>query len=414
MRAMKLKAALFALLLAAPTLLAQNGTVRIHAATVLDGTGKTLRNATIVVQGSKITSIETGGAANANYELGQLTVLPGLIDVHAHVGWHFDKDGRYANRPGSPAQEILYSAENAYVTLLAGFTTIQSPGQANDVELREGIARGVFPGPRILTSIRQINERSGTPDEIRQKVRQLKTDGADVIKIFASASIRDGGKQTMTDEQIAAVCGEANAQGMRTMVHAHSPESIKASVNAGCLQIEHGVFATDEVLKLMADKGVYFDPNVGVVLQNYLKNRDKYNGIGNYNDEGFAYMEKGLGLNKTMIKKAVATPKLMMVLGTDAVAGAHGHNADEIVERVRQGGQKPMDAIISATSMAAKSMRLEKTIGTLAAGYEADIVGVDGDPLTDITAVTRVAFVMKGGKVYKLETGTAHVSAPTR
>ena len=221
-----------------------------------------------------------------------------MIDVHAHVGWHFDKDGRYAARPGAPAQEILYSAENAYVTLLAGFTTIQSPGQANDVELREAIARGVLPGPRILTSIRQINERSGTPDEIRQKVRQLKTDGADVIKIFASASIRDGGKQTMTDEQLQAVCGEANAQGMRTMVHAHSPESIKASVNAGCQQIEHGVFATDEVLKLMADKGVYFDPNVGVVLQNYLKNRDKYNGIGNYNDEGFAYMEKGLGAQR--------------------------------------------------------------------------------------------------------------------
>ena len=414
MRAMKLNAALFAVLLAAPALMAQNQTVRIHAATVLDGTGKTLKNATIVVQGSKITSIETGSAAGADYELGQLTLVPGLIDVHAHVGWHFDKDGRYAARPGSPAQEILYSAENAYVTLIAGFTTIQSPGQANDVELREGIARGLFPGPRILTSIRQINERSGTPDEIRQKVRQLKTDGADVIKIFASASIRDGGKQTMSDEQLVAVCGESNAQGMRTMVHAHSPESIKASVNAGCLQIEHGVFATDEVLKLMADKGVYFDPNVGVVLQNYLKNRDKYNGIGNYNDEGFAYMEKGLALNKTMIQKAVATPGLKMVLGTDAVAGAHGHNADEIVERVRQGGQKPMDAIISATSMAARSMRLDKTIGTLAAGYEADIVGLSGDPLTDITAVSRVAFVMKGGKVYKLSAGTARGAAAAR
>lgn len=401
MRDMPLKAALFAVMLAAPALLAQDQTVRIHAQTVLDGTGQTLRNATIVVRGSKITSIETGNAAAPTYELGRITVLPGMIDVHAHVGWHFDKDGRYANRPGSPAQEILYSAENAYLTLLAGFTTVQSPGQANDVELREGIARGVFPGPRLLTSIRQINERSGSGDEIRQKVRQLKADGADVVKIFASASIRDGGTQTMTDAQLAAVCGEANAIGMRTMVHAHSPESIKASVNAGCQQIEHGVFATDEVLKLMADKGVYFDPNIGVVLQNYLKNRDKYNGIGNYNDEGFAYMEKGLGLNKTMIRKAVATPGLKMVLGTDAVAGAHGHNADEIVERVRQGGQKPMDAIVSATSMAAKSMRLEQTIGTLAAGYDADIVGLDGDPLTDITAVTRVAFVMKGGKVYK-------------
>ena len=411
MRAMRAKSAVVLTVLgavfaiASATVSSQTQTIRLRAATVLDGTGKVLRNATIVVQGSKITAIETSGSGAATYDLGPLTVIPGMIDVHAHVGWHFDKDGRYAARRGDPAEEILYSAENAYTTLLAGFTTIQSPGQANDVQLRDAIARGIFPGPRILTSIRQINEDSGTPDEIREKVRQLKRDGADVVKIFASASIRDGGKQTMTDAQIQAVCGEAKAQAMRTMVHAHSPESIKASVNAGCDQIEHGVFATDEVLKLMADKGVYFDPNVGVVLQNYLRNKAKFLGIGNYNEEGFAYMQKGLALNEAMIKRAVATPNLKMVLGTDAVAGAHGRNADEIVERVKQGGQKPMDGIISATSMAARSMRLEKTIGTLASGYEADLVALDGDPLQDITAVRRVAFVMRGGKVYK------HVSA---
>ena len=399
---MRVQAALFALCVAAPALLAQApATLRIHAATVLDGTGRTLRNATVVVQGSKITAVETGAAASATHDLGQLTVLPGMIDVHAHIGWHFDKDGRYAARPGSPAQEILYAAENAYVTLLAGFTTIQSPGSPNDVELREAVARGVLPGPRILTSIRQLNERSGTPAEIRQKVRQLKADGADVVKIFASASIRDGGKQTMTDEQLKAACGEAKSIGIRTMVHAHSAESVKATVNAGCDQVEHGVLLDQEALTLMAAKGVYFDPNVGVVLQNYLTNKAKFLGIQNYTEEGFAYMEKGLALNRAMIAKAVATPNLKLVVGTDAVAGAHGHNADEIVERVRQGNQKPMDAIVSATSMAAKSLGLGKTIGTLAAGYEADLVALDGDPLTDITAVTRVAFVMKGGKVYK-------------
>jgi imidazolonepropionase-like amidohydrolase len=401
MRVTAFRAVLLAVLIAPVALSSQDQTVRIRAAKVLDGTGKVLSNVTITVQGSKITSIGPDSSSAATYNLGTLTVIPGMIDVHAHVGWHFDKDGRYANRPGTPAQEILYSAENAYVTLMAGFTTIQSPGQTNDPELRDAIARGVLPGPRILTSIRSLNERSGTPAEIREKVRQLKADGADVIKIFASASIRDGGKQTMTDEQLQATCGEANAIGMRTMVHAHSPESIKASVNAGCQQIEHGVFATDEVLKLMADKGVYFDPNVGVVLQNYLANKAHYLGIGNYNEEGFAFMEKGLALNETMIKKAVATPKLMMVLGTDAVAGAHGHNADEIIARVRQGGQKPMDAIVSATSLSARSMRLEKTIGTLAPGFEADIIALDGDPTADITAVKRVAFVMRAGKVYK-------------
>jgi len=401
MRVTAFKAALFAAVMAPVALSSQDQTVRIRAAKALDGTGKVLSNVTITIQGSKITSIGPDNSGAATYNLGTLTAMPGMIDVHAHVGWHFDKDGRYAARPGTPAQEILYAAENAYVTLLAGFTTIQSPGQANDVELRDAIARGVLPGPRILTSIRVINERSGTAAELREKVRQLKADGADVVKIFASASIRDGGKQTMTDDQLQAVCGESNAIGMRTMVHAHSPESIKASVSAGCQQIEHGVFATDEVLKLMADKGVYFDPNIGVVLQNYLANKSHYLGIGNYNEEGFAFMEKGLALNEAMIKKAVATPKLMMVIGTDAVAGAHGHNADEIVARVRQGGQKPMDAIVSATSLAARSMRLEKTVGTLAPGYEADIIALDGDPSTDINAVKRVAFVMRAGRVYK-------------
>jgi len=281
---MRMKVVVVAMLLCPVAVFSQSQTVRIHAARVLDGTGKVLTNATIVIDGSKITSIGSGTAADATYDVGQLTVLPGMIDVHAHIGWHFDKEGRYAARRGAPAEEILYSAENAYVTLMAGFTTIQSPGQANDVELRDAIARGILPGPRILTSIRQLNENSGTADEIREKVRQLKKDGADVLKIFASASIRDGGKQTMSDDQLKAACGEAKAQGLRTMVHAHSPESIRASVNAGCDQIEHGVFADDATLKLMADKGVYFDPNVGVVLQNYLRNKAKYLGIGNYNE----------------------------------------------------------------------------------------------------------------------------------
>jgi imidazolonepropionase-like amidohydrolase len=407
MRMKSIFVAAFAILSA--TLFAQDQPIRIHAATILDGAGKVLHNATIVVRGSKIAAIETNATAAPTYELGRLTVIPGMIDVHSHLGWHFGSDGRYQARTGTPAEEILYSAENAYVTLMAGFTTIQSPGQPNDVDLRDAVARGIFPGPRILTSIRQLNERSGTPDEIREKVRELKKAGADVVKIFASASIRDGGKQTMTDQQLQAACGEAKALGLRTMVHAHSPESIKASVAAGCNQIEHGVLADDASLALMAERGVYFDPNVGVVLQNYLRNKAKFLGIGNYNEEGFAYMEKGLALNAAMIKKAVATPNLKLVVGTDAVAGAHGRNADEIVERVRQGNQKPMDAIVSATSLSAKSMNLDRTIGTIATGYEADLTALDGDPMSDISAVTRVVFVMKGGKVYKnVAAGSGH------
>ena len=209
----------------------------------------------------------------------------------------------------------------------------------SDVNVREAIDRGIIPGPRLLTAIRPLNEKSGSPEEIRQLVRRLKAERADVVKIFASASIRDGGKQTMTQEQLNAACGEAKAQGLRTMVHAHSPESIKASIRAGCGQIEHGIFADDEVLKMMAERGVYFDPNVGVVLQNYMRNKSRFLGIGNYTEDGFEYMEKGIALNETMIKKAVATPGLKLVMGTDANAGAHGRNADELIARVRQSGK---------------------------------------------------------------------------
>ncbi|MGH9934970.1 MAG: amidohydrolase family protein, partial [Blastocatellia bacterium] len=386
-----LLSALLCLPLAAP-LVGQEPEIVIRVGLLLDGKGGARRNVYIVVRGSKIAKIASG-ANKPTYDLRTLTVMPGLIDTHVHISFHFGQDGRASNRGETPAQEAYYVAENAHATLMAGFTTVQSVGSAADVPLREAIARGNLPGPRILTSIRSLNENSGTPEQLREQVGKLKAEGADVVKIFASKSIRDGGGQTMTDEQLAAVCGEARALGLRTMVHAHAAGAIKAAVRAGCGQIEHGVFVDDEALKLMAERGVYFDPHVGLVLQNYLRNKSRFLGIGNYTEEGFAHMEKAVGLNNAMIKKAVATPGLKLALGTDAVAGAHGRNADELIARVREGGQKPMDAIISATSLAAKSLKLETAIGTLAPGFEADLIAVEGDPTRDITALTRVVFV---------------------
>ena len=142
------------------------------------------------------------------------------------------------------------------------------------------------------------------------------------------------------------------------------------------------------------------------MLQNYIENKAKFMGIGNYNEEGFAFMEKAVPTNYPMFKRALAA-KVKMPMGTDAVAGAHGQNARELLTRVKEGGQSPMDAVISATSLAAESMGLGKEIGTLAAGLQADIVAVDGNPLQDITALRRVSFVMKGGKVYKHAASTA-------
>ena len=378
------------------------GPVTIHVGTLLDGKGGVQRDTNIVVQGTKIVRIDPK-AANPTYDLRTLTVLPGMIDTHVHISWHFGKDGRYEPRAESPEAERQYTIENLKMTLMAGFTTVQSVGAQSDVGIRDDVAKGVIDGPRVLTSIRQVSNVNATPDQIRETIRQLKKDGADVVKIFASGSIREGGKQTLSLEQLQAACGEAKTQGLRTMVHAHGADSIKASVQAGCGQIEHGIFADEEAMKMMAARGVYFDPNIGLVLQNYIRNKTKFLGIGSYTEEGFGYMEKAVPVNFVMFQKAIATPGLQIVMGTDAVAGAHGRNAEELLIRVKEGHQKPMDAVISATSLSAKSMNMASTIGTIAPGFEADIIAVDGDPSKDITALTRVAFVMKGGKVYKNE-----------
>ena len=232
-------------------------------------------------------------------------------------------------------------------------------------------------------------------------MRERKAQGADLIKIFASKSIREGGGITMTQAQLDAACGEAKSVGLRAIVHAHSAESAKAATLAGCTSVEHGAYVTDDVFDLMAKKGVYYDPNIGLLLQNYLENKPKYFGIGNYNEEGFAYMEKGVAIVLDTFKKALKHKDLKIVYGTDGNAGAHGQNYREFIVRVRDGGQDPMQALISATSLSAESLRLGDKIGSIAPDMQADIVAFDGNPLTDVSAAGRAVFVMKSGKVYE-------------
>jgi len=372
-------------------------TIRVRQ--VIDGRGGVTNNATVTIRDGKIVSVGQAGGT-PTIDLGNLTLMPGFIDVHVHIGWHFDDKGRYQSGPEPPEQAALYGAENAYVTLMNGFTTVQSVGAASDKFLRDAINRGVLPGPRILSSLGQISNQKMTVDQIRDRIRELKANGADLIKVFASLSIRDGGTPTMSQEQMDAACGEARAQGLRTLVHAHSPESMLRSARAKCTQVEHGGLANQEALTALAQGNIYFDPNIGLVTQNYIENKPKYLGIGNYTEEGFASMEKALALRGPMFSMALKTPGLKMVMGTDAVAGAHGQNAREPIERVKF-GQKPMDAIIGMTSLAAQSMGLDKELGSIAAGLNADLVAIDGDPLQDISALLRVRFVMRNGKVYK-------------
>src|SRR5579863_8959442 len=374
----------------------------LKTSTILDGKGRVLKNREIVIENGRIVRI-SDAAGKANYDLSGLTVMPGWIDTHVHFAVHFDSKNRVegggAGSKESPELSALYAAAGAYATLMGGFTTVQSVGAEVDGPVRDLINSGQLAGPNVITSLRAIYDNTGTPEQIRALVRKAKADGADVIKLFATASIRDGGAQTMSDEQIRAACGEATALGLRSVVHAHASSGAKAAVLAGCTSIEHGALLDNETLQLIASHGVYFDPNF-LVWHNYLENKPKFLGIGNYSEEGFAYMVKAIPQVADVLKRAMAL-HLKIVLGTDAVAGSHGRNAEEFIYRVRDGGQPPMDAIISGTSEAAEALRLGDRIGSIAPNMAADIVAVDGDPLKDITAVRHVVFVMKNGRVYK-------------
>ena len=376
--------------------------VVLRAERLLDGAGQVLENRSIAVEGGKIREVGAGAGA-PSHDLSGLTVLPGLIDTHVHIASHFDPDDRVHRQEAreTPQEYALYAAGNAYRTLMSGVTTIQSLGDPVDKPLRDAIARGTLPGPRILTSLESIFLSTGDPEAMRAFVRKQKAQGADRIKIFASESIRDGGGPTLSQAQLDAACGEARAQGLRSVVHAHGPESARRAVAASCDVIEHGALLDEETLSLMAEKGVFFDPNTHLVFQNYFDNKARYLGVGNYTEEGFRQMEKAVPSVLKVFQTGLEIPKLKMVFGTDAVAGAHGRNVEELVYRVQKGGQDPHQAVVSATSLAAESLGLGGSLGRIAPGMEADIIAVEGNPAEDITALRRVRFVMKGGKVFR-------------
>lgn len=373
----------------------------IAASTALDGRGHKLRDTRIVIEGSKIVAIDPK-AGPVDYGLRGLTVLPGWIDAHVHITWSFGRDGKNAG-PGETTQEAAYAASsNAWATLMAGFTTVQSVGSPADIHLRDAIANGALPGPRILTAVDPLigrGEQTGAPDEIRAFVRKQRQAGADLIKIFAANSIRRSA-MTLSQEQLNAACDEAKKQGLRALVHAYK-DAVRAVILAGCTQIEHGTLASDDDLKLMAEKGTYLDPQAGLLMKNYLMNKEKFLGTPGFPEEAFPIIVEIIPTYREFMKRAGKTPGLKIVFGSDAVAGVHGRNAEEFIDRVRDCGVEPMEAMVSANSLGAEALGLSDQIGSIAPGLEADIIALDGDPLKDITAVRRVVFVMKGGIVYK-------------
>ena len=383
---------------------APNGPITIRAGLLIDGTGQTLTNRRIFVSDGKIDRID-GLRGAVTYDLSEFTLMPGWIDTHVHLTSHFDPDGKIHSDQNdeTPTQLMLYGVSNAYRTLLAGFTTVQSLGHPADGELRDWIARGDIPGPRVLTSLSPITRNTGGPEDIRQAIRQLKTNGADVVKVFASASIRDGGVPALDNEQIQAACDEASMQGLRVAVHAYGSEVVSQAAQAGCSSIEHGNRYDAATIELLARHKTYLDPHLGLLYDNYNDHRNAFLGTGNYTEEGFSRMEEAQRLGYVTFTTTIQNPEVQVVFGTDAVAGSHGRNFEEFIARVQNGGQPPMDAILSATSRAAKSLELGDEIGQIAEGFNADLVAVEGNPLEDITATGRVRFVMKDGVVFRYE-----------
>jgi imidazolonepropionase-like amidohydrolase len=387
-----------------PCVSAQARRVVIAASTVFDGKGGVLRDTRIVVEGGKIVAIDPK-AEPVDYDLRGLTVMPGWIDAHVHLTWIFGKDGKNLNGGETTMDAAYRTTANAWASLMAGFTTVQSVGSPGDVPLRDVIAQGLLPGPRILTAVEGLigrGEKTGTPEELRAFVRKQKAAGADVIKILASGAITSGEK-TLSDAQLQALCDEAKAQGLRALVHAYR-DAVPAATRAGCTQIEHGLGATDDDLRVMADRGTYLDPQAGLVIENYTLNKAKFAGSPFFPKTEAEIVANGDKLRpvfRDFMRRAAKIKGLKIVFGSDAVAGSHGRNAEEFVIRVQDCGVDPMTALVSASALGAEALGMADRIGSIAPGLQADIIALDGDPLKDITAVRRVVFVMKGGLVHK-------------
>jgi len=387
-----------------PAPLPPSGPLVILTAHALDGHGGVLEDARIGVADGKITSLAAPMQGSV-IDLRAYTVLPGWIDTHVHLSSHFDRTGRIATESEPPLEAAIGIAAAAWDTLMGGFTTVQTVGDPSEKPLRDAIRDHGFPGPRVLTSLAWVTATpETTDDELRAMVHERKAQGADLVKIFSSASQRVGATPTLTEAQLKILCDEVHAVGLRSMVHAYRSQ-VAAAARAGCQQIEHATYATREELQTAVDAGTFISPQVGLVVQSYLENKERYLGVGNYTEEGMQIMKRDMYLDFEVCSLAAQLPNAKLVFSTDATAGAHGRNANEFIGRVEHCGQTPMTALVSASKIAAEALDMADQLGRLAAGYQADIIALDGDPLEDITAVQRVVFVMRGGIVYKWSGG---------
>jgi imidazolonepropionase-like amidohydrolase len=401
----------------------------VHCGNLIDGKANALQSQmTIVIEGSKITSIEKGlttpGASDKLVDLSKKTVMPGLIDLHVHLEGETSKDQALQRFTLNKADVAFRSTVFAKKTLMAGFTTVRDLGGSGvNISLRNAINQGLVVGPRILTAGKSIATTGGhadptngyredlmgdpgpkegvinSPEEARQAVRQRYKDGADLIKITATGGVlsiaKDGSGPQFTDEELKAIIETAKDYGMTTAAHAHGVEGMKRAVMAGITSIEHGTKMTDEVMQLMKQKGTYYVPTIsaGKFVAEKAKEPGYYHPL-----VVPKALEIGPQIQQTFGKAYKAGVRI--AFGTDAGVFPHGENGKEFGYMV-EAGMPPMEAIKAATVSAAAVLGMGEKIGTIEAGKLADIIAVDDNPLLNIKTMEKVSFVMKDGVVYK-------------
>ena len=401
----------------------------IWCGTLIDGiSNEPKKNMTIIVEKNKIISIQNGftsaGTNDKTIDLKTKTVTPGWIDMHVHMESETSPTQYMERFTLNPSDIAFNSIPNAEKTLMAGFTTVRDCGGSGvNISLRNAINKGQVKGPRIFTAGKAIGTTGGhadptngfrkdlmgdpgpaegvvnSPEDGRKAVRQRYKDGADLIKITATGGVlslaKNGQNPQFTEEEIKAIVETAKDYGFKVAAHAHGAEGIKRAIRAGVTSIEHGTLMDDECIELFKKYGTWYVPTItaGQSVADSAK-------IPGYYPEVVAKkaMEIGPQLKNTFAKAYKAGVKI--AFGTDAAVYKHGQNWKEFGYMI-EAGMKPMDAIKAATINAADLLGMKDQLGSIEPGKLADIVAVDGDPLSSSAAFGKIVFVMKDGMIYK-------------
>ncbi len=400
----------------------------LQARQMIDGTGAApVRPAMIRIEGDRIVEVGTTVAIPPGariVDLGDATLLPGLIDLHTHLTGDERVHWEDALLKSTPPRDALWGARNARVTLLAGFTSVRDMGPSwpyVDVELRRAIDDGAVPGPRMMVAGNYVSSTGGAgdarqysiyvetplvrnlsdgPDEVTKAVRTNLKNGADFIKILATGAVLSKGitpgAQQYSDAEIKAAVVEAKRWGKWVAAHAHGADGIKASIRAGVRTVDHGSYLDDEAVALLkaSHRQTFYVPTL-FTIESITRP-----GADNPTPESERQRAREIGsIAYAGFRRALAAG-LPIGFGTDAAVIPHGQNAKEFSVRVKL-GESTMAAIVAATSLNAEIIGWQNDVGSLAVGKYADIIAVHGDPLNDISELEHVGYVMKGGVVYR-------------